>query len=561
MSASGGREVAHRVLAAEYDDTSLEYRESDEERAPNYVITPTGATINRLFVVGVCTTIEQVNEDTLRARVVDPTGAFVVYAGQYEPEQVSQLETLSTPEFVAVTGKANAFSPDGSDDVLTSIRPESINVVDAATRDRWVLTAAEHSLSRIEAMATAQTHDVGGDDLVYALEEEGMPTGTAAMIVRALDHYATTPAYLDELREVCLDAVEVVADERVEVRDLSVTPADAGPGVDPQTLTEITPAATSTPIETASPDVESTTADDGNRENVAAEEDSSDGQAAKSATDTPAGAEANETTEVKETTEKQAGQEEQPVQGEQAGQEEQTTAETQETSEETEGEPAEATASAPEGAPEADSGAGNGDMSGEDVEEMAESTDEIYEFDEEEREAVVEEHGLEFSSGADVESPDEADEEEPAGAGEMEPEPAESSGETGKPTPAVETEADDGEAASDAGQAASTGEEKPQMSEEEGETAAETTEVDETEAAATATAGGESADPDDVDVESVLLTKMDTLDDGDGADRSELISSVAADTGVTEAAVEDAIDEALMAGRCYEPGDGKVKRI
>lgn len=35
----GAREVAHRVFAAEFDDASLSYSESDEERAPNYVVT------------------------------------------------------------------------------------------------------------------------------------------------------------------------------------------------------------------------------------------------------------------------------------------------------------------------------------------------------------------------------------------------------------------------------------------------------------------------------------------------------------------------------------------
>ena len=41
------REVAHRVFAAEFDDATLSYSESDEERAPNYVVTPTGARANR----------------------------------------------------------------------------------------------------------------------------------------------------------------------------------------------------------------------------------------------------------------------------------------------------------------------------------------------------------------------------------------------------------------------------------------------------------------------------------------------------------------------------------
>jgi RPA family protein len=85
QSGAGRREVAYRIFAAEFDDADYSYSESDEDRAPNYVITPTGARANRLFVVGVLTEVETVSEDVLRARVVDPTGAFVLYAGQYQP--------------------------------------------------------------------------------------------------------------------------------------------------------------------------------------------------------------------------------------------------------------------------------------------------------------------------------------------------------------------------------------------------------------------------------------------------------------------------------------------
>ena len=83
-SGPGRREVAYRLFAAEFDDASLSYSESDEERAPNFVVTPTGLRVNRLFAVGVLTEVETINEDTLRGRIVDPTGAFVTYAGQYQ---------------------------------------------------------------------------------------------------------------------------------------------------------------------------------------------------------------------------------------------------------------------------------------------------------------------------------------------------------------------------------------------------------------------------------------------------------------------------------------------
>ncbi|MGA9402710.1 RPA family protein, partial [Haladaptatus sp.] len=231
MSSQGGvgrREVAWRIFAAEYDGSSLEHSDSDEERAPNYVVTPTGARINRLFVVGVLTEIEQVGDEVLRARIVDPTGGFVVYAGQYQPDALAFLERAEAPMFVAVTGKARTFQPDDSDLVYTSIRPESMNAVDAETRDRWTVQTAQQTLDRIRTFAGALDSGQRGEDLRQALEAADVDTGLAAGVPLALDHYRTSTPYLAELQDVALDAARVVAGEQEEVGTLDMSPDEAG---------------------------------------------------------------------------------------------------------------------------------------------------------------------------------------------------------------------------------------------------------------------------------------------------------------------------------------------
>ncbi|MEF8827278.1 MAG: hypothetical protein V5A27_13210, partial [Halapricum sp.] len=55
--AVGRRETAYRLFATEFEESDFSYAESDEERAPNYVVTPTGARVNRLFAVGVLTEV------------------------------------------------------------------------------------------------------------------------------------------------------------------------------------------------------------------------------------------------------------------------------------------------------------------------------------------------------------------------------------------------------------------------------------------------------------------------------------------------------------------------
>ncbi|WP_336024510.1 RPA family protein [Halobellus salinisoli] len=146
------REVARRVFADEFNDSAFTFKESDDDRAPVYLLLPTGEKANRVFFVGTLTEKDDVGEDNeyWRGRIVDPTGTFFVYAGQYQPEAASMLRDLEPPAYVAVVGKPRTYETDDGS-VNVSVRPESIQVVDAATRDRWVVETAERTLDRIAA--------------------------------------------------------------------------------------------------------------------------------------------------------------------------------------------------------------------------------------------------------------------------------------------------------------------------------------------------------------------------------------------------------------------------
>jgi len=145
------REVAHRVFAAELKESNLQTKEGQDEQYPKqYLITPTGAKCNRIFIVGTLTEKENVGTDSdfWRGRIVDPTGVFYVTAGQYQPEAAQVLARTAPPEFIAVIGKPTIFTTKEGN-VLTSIRAESMHVVDAATRDRWVVETANLTAKRI----------------------------------------------------------------------------------------------------------------------------------------------------------------------------------------------------------------------------------------------------------------------------------------------------------------------------------------------------------------------------------------------------------------------------
>ncbi|WP_101295180.1 RPA family protein [Halegenticoccus soli] len=146
------REVARRVFAREFNDAGYTFKESEDERAPVYLLLPTGERANRVFLVGTLTEKEDVGEDSeyWRGRIVDPTGTFFVYAGQYQPEAASALRDLEPPAYVAIVGKPRTFETDDGQ-INVSVRPESITTVDAATRDRWVVETAERTLDRVAA--------------------------------------------------------------------------------------------------------------------------------------------------------------------------------------------------------------------------------------------------------------------------------------------------------------------------------------------------------------------------------------------------------------------------
>ncbi|MFB6164753.1 MAG: RPA family protein, partial [Haloarculaceae archaeon] len=155
---------------------SYTFKESDDERAPVYLLLPTGQRANRIFVVGTLTETEDVGEDSeyWQGRVVDPNGdTFFMYAGQYQPDAASMLRELEPPAYVSVVGKPRTYETDDGE-VNVSVRPESITLVDEATRDRWVVETAERTLDRIRAYQAA-TDEEGGpatDEYVQMATEE-----------------------------------------------------------------------------------------------------------------------------------------------------------------------------------------------------------------------------------------------------------------------------------------------------------------------------------------------------------------------------------------------------
>jgi uncharacterized protein len=204
------RETARRVFAREFNDATLTYGEHTD-RTPNFVVTPTGGMCNRIFAVGVLTEVENIGtggQTLYRARLADPTGAFTVYAGQYQQEAASFLSGAATPMYVAVSGKVRMYSPEPGAS-YTSIRPEEINVVDRSVRDRWIYHTALLTLDRIKIAEKALASGFRGEELTWHLIHQ---TEDASGLSRAIDHYMLSHNLLQAYRQMVINALSTIVE-------------------------------------------------------------------------------------------------------------------------------------------------------------------------------------------------------------------------------------------------------------------------------------------------------------------------------------------------------------
>lgn len=150
------RESAKRVFAGEFRGCKFTEKFSADEKAPTFVLTPTGETAARLLVVGVLTekertTTKDQTNTVYRGRVNDGTGDYFISASSFQPEAMMQLAKIETPTIVAVIGKPKIFTkPDGN--IFASINAESVTIVSKDIRDMWKLETAKLTLDRIAVM-------------------------------------------------------------------------------------------------------------------------------------------------------------------------------------------------------------------------------------------------------------------------------------------------------------------------------------------------------------------------------------------------------------------------
>ena len=213
------RETAWRIFAGEFNDSTVEIK-GQGEMSPSYVVTPLGAKVNRVFIIGVLTDVEKISEEgeLLRAHLSDPTGVFTIYSGQYQKDVTDTLSKIEVPAFVAVVGKARTYSPEEGT-IYVSVRPEKIMEVSADIRDKWILETSKNTKDRIEAILEAMKMDQSN---TQELKKLGYSIELSEGIVEALKSYGKID--VNKYVRLIHESLQYLKPRRETLPDLEKTP-------------------------------------------------------------------------------------------------------------------------------------------------------------------------------------------------------------------------------------------------------------------------------------------------------------------------------------------------
>jgi uncharacterized protein len=201
-------EGAARVFAGEFNRSTLTVQKTGSQGSSS-VVTPGGAWCRLVFLCGALTEVSD-QGDMLHCRVSDPTGTFDIVIRGLKTELFTMAKKIPVPAFLAVVGIAQMYQRNGV--YALSVRPESIQIVDRAVRDLWILRTADLTLRRLE-------------DLAKALDKRSENPEMQAVT----GHYAITHGHLRDLVLMAESALSTVrtsvppAQQQVNPRDLITT--------------------------------------------------------------------------------------------------------------------------------------------------------------------------------------------------------------------------------------------------------------------------------------------------------------------------------------------------
>ncbi|MGC8496957.1 MAG: RPA family protein [Thermoplasmata archaeon] len=180
------RETAWRIFSGELN-LSKKKIVQEGDKAITYVLTPLGAKVRRVFIVGVLVDmVPAESEDGFtKAKVSDGTSNFFIKASKYQDSVRKSIENLVPPLIVALSGKISVYNPE-PDKFWVSIIPENITKSDENVRKYWIYSVAKRLNVRINAMDEAKKMK---DPTLQMLMDLGFPKSVSENTLLALKEY------------------------------------------------------------------------------------------------------------------------------------------------------------------------------------------------------------------------------------------------------------------------------------------------------------------------------------------------------------------------------------
>jgi RPA family protein len=143
------REIAYRVFSDGFEGAEVVERDAEDMYAPQYTKLKTGELISRVYICGVLTEVSDIGTDSEYFKLVvsDPKGTFRAYVGQYQEIALASMTDITAPCYVAIVAKVkpNEFN----EKMFFNLAPESINVIEESTYNRWVEETESQTADRM----------------------------------------------------------------------------------------------------------------------------------------------------------------------------------------------------------------------------------------------------------------------------------------------------------------------------------------------------------------------------------------------------------------------------
>lgn len=137
----------YRLFAGE-----LELLDRLNQNNGDLLLLPDGKTVNNLYLCGALTEVKKGPGGYVSSvRIADPTGVFVLYCRKNRSYCSSEFLKVGIPSFVSVFGEVKTSKRIfNSEKTRFFINPQAVREITKEERDRWILSAADFALERLE---------------------------------------------------------------------------------------------------------------------------------------------------------------------------------------------------------------------------------------------------------------------------------------------------------------------------------------------------------------------------------------------------------------------------